>query len=373
MKILTSEDAEITLLKNGNETPFCHTEKTDIREKAPTLLGSLSNKTIRPEKGEKMYETAMFSITNDCLEKRSILRSGETKIPQVKAARDAFFNQKHYKLRGCEAANMFDGKDDTFYDAQSMYYLDDNRRICGGCLRVDFGEVIECDSVEIEFFSGDKITREVGAQTLPMIAEYSTDLSVWNVSEQVNIKPKCDYTSTVVAFTSHILYDVPGKKIVSSYPINNSIRYLRIEKPVDRIYAVRAIKDGKQIKLNKPFANNMQAHYRYKKILVDKWQEFVIPSYKSGSSIAVAIEGTHGEECVYCTAEFDGKVTGFPKRAPDYKANQWEHMVCGSDKNNTFFIEIPEGMEGKTVKIDALFSRWIKDDVVCNVYICEKH
>ena len=88
-----------------------------------------------------MYETAMFSITNDCLEKRSLLRSGETKIPQLKAARDAFFNQKHYKLRGCEAANMFDSKDDTFYDAQSMYYLDDNRRICGGCLRVDFGEV----------------------------------------------------------------------------------------------------------------------------------------------------------------------------------------------------------------------------------------
>ncbi|MBO5360621.1 MAG: hypothetical protein J6B25_07255 [Clostridia bacterium] len=373
VKILTSDETDITLLKGCEEKLFCHAEKTDIREKAPILLGTLDNKTVRPENGEKMYETAMFSITNDCLEARSIRRSGETNIPQVKAARDAFFGQNHYALRGCEAANMFDGNKDTFYDSQSMYYCDNDLRICGGCLRVDFGEIIDCDSVEIEFFSGDTITREVGAQTVPVLAEYSTDLSVWNVSETVRIEPKCDYTSTVIAFTSHILYDVPGKKIVSSYHVSGKLRYLRLEKPVDRIYAVRAIKDGEEIKLNKPFANNMQAHYRYRKILVDKWQEFIIPTYKSGSSIAVAVEGKHGEECVYCTAEFDGKTTGFPKRAPDYKANQWEHAVCGSDKNNTFFIEIPEGMEGKTVRIDALFSKWIKDDVVCNVYICERH
>ena len=68
-----------------------------------------------------------------------------------------------------------------------------------------------------------------------------------------------------------------------------------------------------------------------------------------------------------------GNLWGFPERAPDYKANQWEHCVCGSDKNNTFFLEIPEEMKGKKIKVYALFSNRRKADAVCNVYICDKH
>ena len=106
---------------------------------------------------------------------------------------------------------------------------------------------------------------------------------------------------------------------------------------------------------------------------MDKCNKFILPEYKSGSSIVVAVEGDHGEECVYCTAEFEGALCGFPRRAPDYKANQWEHCVCASGKNNTFFLELPDGLQGKEITVHALFTNRRKCDAVCNVYICEKH
>ncbi len=374
VKLLNTAGGTISLYNKGQISFFDNTESTDTREKAPLFIGSLDEEIIRPENGEKLYETAMFSISNDALEVQSIRRSGETAIPQVKAARDAFFSQKHYALRGCEAKNMFDGNPETFYDSQSKTYCDENLRICNGCLRVDFGEEYDCDSVEIEFFSGDHPTREVDVQKLPLVAEYSSDLENWKASNFVNTTiADNDYTAEIIKFTAHTLYNLHGKKICASYGINGKIRYLRIENPVDRIYAVRLIKDGKEIKLFSPSANNMQAHYRHKKTIVLKIGELLLPEYKTGSKLTVAVEGTHGKEGVYCVAEIDGVLYGFPERAPDYKANQWEHYVWSSDKNNTFFLPLPDGLVGKKIKVMALFSERKGSDTVCNTYICEKH
>ncbi|MBR6620484.1 MAG: hypothetical protein IKK85_09085 [Clostridia bacterium] len=374
VKVLKSNGGTAMLLSGNEQTEFCQLECIDIKENAPVFLGSLDNIEANPKNGEELYETAMFSITNDALETRSLRRSGETAIPEVKAARDAFFGQEYFKLRGCEAQNMFDGKEDTFFDSQSKTYCDNDLRINGGCLRVDFGEVVYCDSVEIEFFSGDYETREVKTQKVPLIAEYSTDLKNWNSSSFVDLSVKNnDFTAKVIKFTAHTLYDLHGKKVVSSYNINNRIRYLRIAEPVDRIYEMRLIKDGKALNIKNPFANNMQAHYRYKKTSFVKSNEITLPEYKKGSFIAVAVEGIHGNEGVYCTAEFEGNHTGFPRRAPDYKANQWEHMVCSSDKNNTFYFDLPDNLENKSIKINAIFSDRRKQEIECNVYLCEKH
>lgn len=373
VKILYCGDEDILLHKNGCDSFFMKGEKTDIREKAPLKLGTLTEKRKNPEDGEFLYETAMFEIDNDCLEKRSILRSGDTEIPEVRAAREAFFNQKLYKLRGLEAKNMFDGRPDTFYDSQSKTYCDENLRIDGGCLRVDFGEIYDCDNVEIEFFSADTPTREVETQTIPLKAEYSTDLKKWNITDDVAISEKEKYTEEIIRFTVHTTYPLEGRKMISAYPVNGSIRYLRIAKPVDRIYAVRLIKDGKEIKPDSPKANNMQAHYRYKKARCVKSGEFTLPCYDGLSRLTVAVNGIHGTEAVYCTAEIDGSLIGFPDRAPSYKANQWEHRVLDSDKNNTFYLDLPEGLQGKTVKIHAVFSSWKADECTCDVYLSPIH
>jgi len=374
VKILYCEGNDIMLRKNGIEAFFMKGEKTDIKEKAPVKLGSLETKEEKPSDGEFLYETAMFAINNDCLEKRSLLRSGETAIPEVKAARDAFFGQKYYKLRGLEAENMFDGKDDTFFDSQSKTYCDNDLRINGGCLRADFGKDFDCDSVEIEYFAADIPTREVEIQSVPMKAEYSTDLKNWKTSENVIISEKEKYTQEVIRFTVHTTYKLCGKKMVSSYTVNDKIRYLRIAKPTDRIYAVRLIKDGKEIALSSPKANNMQAHYRYRKTGAVHSGEFILPDYKGLPRLTVAVEGEHGTECVYCVAEINGRFFGFPERAPEYKANQWEHRVLDSDKNNTFFLKLPEGLSGEKVRIHAVFSnRWKSRNCTCNIYLSPEH
>ncbi len=373
IKLLYCDGQDILLHKNGKDSFFMRGEKTDTREKAPLRLGTLTEERRHPEDGEFLYETAMLAISNDCLEKRSLERSGETKIPEVKAARDAFFNQKLYKLRGLEAKNMFDGKPDTFFDSQSKTYCDENLRIDGGCLRVDFGDVYDCDSVEIEFFSADSPTREVEIQSVPLKAEYSSELRKWHTTDDVKTAVKENYTEEVIRFTVHTTYKLEGRKMISSYPIDGSIRYLRIAKPVDRIYSVRLIKDGREIVTKNPRASNMQAHYRYKKTRCDMTGEFTLPCYDGLSRLCVAINGTHGTEDVYCVAEIDGKPVGFPDRAPSYKANQWEHRVTDCDKNNTFYLDLPQGLEGKKIKIHALFSSWNAHKCTCDVYLAPIH
>lgn len=374
IKILYCEGGDIFLHKNGEDTFFMKGEKTDIKEKAPLKLGTLEKRAFAPEDGEFLYESAMYAITNDCLEKRSILRSGGTGIPEVKKARDAFFNQKLYKLRGLEGENMFDGRDDTFFDSQSKNYCDNNLRINDGCLRVDFGEDICCDSVEIEFFSASAPTRELEIQKVPVNAEYSSDLRSWKMSEEVSLTKKEDYTAEIVRFTVHTTYKHQGKKLISSYKINDKIRYLRIASPVDRIYAVRLIKDGREVKVNPVAANNMQAHYRYKKTKSVKSGEFILPDYSCLPRICVAVNGVHGTEGVYVVAEIDGRLSGFPERAPEYKANPWEHRVVDSDKNNTFYMTLPENLSGKKIKLHAVFSDERKArECRCDVYLIAEH
>lgn len=374
IKVLYSEGEDLMLIKNGAESFFKKGEKTDISERAPLYLGQLNDRRDTEENGEFLYETAMYAITNDCLEKRSLIRSGETRIPEVKNARDAFFNQKLYRLRGLEAENMFDGNDETFYDSQSKTYCDNDLRIKGGCLRVDFGEALDCDSVEIEFFSSATPTREVEIQSVPLYAEFSEDLREWKRTGKVSITEKEDYTAEIIRFTVHTTYPLEGKKLISSYNINGRIRYLRIPKPVDRIYHIRLIKDGNVLPLKSPTASNMQAHYRYKKTRAVHTGEFTLPDYHRLPRLAAAVEGIHGAESVYLVLETENGFSGFTERAPEYKANQWEHAVVDSDKNNTFFFPLPEGLEGKTVKVHAVFSDRNKaGNCKVNIYLTPKH
>lgn len=92
----------------------------------------------------------MFAQDHDSLEARSLRRSGETNIPEVKAARDAFFAQKTYRLRGPEGRFAFDRDENTYFDGISKTFFD-GLRFEEGCLRVDFGAEYDADYVSFEF------------------------------------------------------------------------------------------------------------------------------------------------------------------------------------------------------------------------------
>ncbi len=378
VKVLTCKNDDIYLFYKGECSLFRKAEDTDRIEKAPVYLGELTERAEHPENAELLYETAQFAVTNDALEARSLARAGSTAIPEVQACRDAFFAQETYNLRGCEAKNMFDGSYDTFFDSQSKTYCD-GFRVNGGCLRIDAGEPVDADSVEIEFFSADTITTEVAAQNIPVRAEISSDLSVWNASDTVELSTvNDDLTVRVVKFKVHTIYPLKGKLIKAVYPVQGAFRYLRLPEPPDRIYAVRFMKNGENITPAGVRANNLQSPYTKNRIFLTKSAEITLPEYREGSRLAIAVIGYHGDEGAYCVAEIDGELVGCPSRAPDYKANVWEHIVTRDCRRNyTYFLPLKNGMAGKKIMLTVLFNGDYTDvdegEPVCKVYLCDKH
>ncbi|MCQ2462292.1 MAG: hypothetical protein MJ177_02665 [Clostridia bacterium] len=373
VKIVKADGGAVEKLTKGKKTFFMNAEKTDIKQKEPVYLGMLDTTEHFPENGEELYEAAVVAADNDALEARTLRRSGDTKIKEVKAARDAFFKQETYILRGCEAKNMFDGNESTFFDAQSGNYRGEDLREKGGCLRIDFGEEINADSLEIEFFSADKNTREVNIQNIPVRAEYSCSYGGWKAGGAVKTVCEREYAARIVRFTVHTVYELPGRKITVSYPLNDTLRFVRIACPMDRIYAVRLIKNGKDVTPAKPHANNMQAHYSKKRVEVEKHGTFTLPEYKTGSYLAVALDGEHGNELAFCGVKIDGKLYGCPERAPDYKANMWEHRVMDCEKYLTYFYPLPDGLAGREITPYAVFADDDRCDFDCRVYLCQKH
>ena len=374
VKYLASDGGHIGMLRNGEYIPFGALRRMDIQEKPPVFLGSLNDVVIDPEDGEAVYEAAVFPVNNDSLEARAVLRSGKSNIPEVNAAREAFFGQKHYKLRGCEARAMFDGDPDTFFDGQSLVYQYNNLRIDGGCLRVDCGKILDADTVEIEFFAVNKETPEIKSALIPEAIDCSADFTGWRNVKRSSLDTAVDSkTVEIIVQGKHTTYPAEGKVLRAVFPVNAKMRYFRLPCPPERIYAVRVKKDGRAYDLKDARGNNMQAPYSKKRAAVMKTGSMIIPEHKPGSYLAVAIEGVHGAEGVYCASEIDGENVGFPRRAPDYKANVWEHRVMSSDKNNTFFMTLPEGSEGRTVTIKALFADKNCADITCNVWLCEEH
>ena len=374
VKLLKTAGGAVELLRGSERSHFMDAGPVDILEQPPQYLGELDKVEHHPANGEFLYETAVFPINNDSLESRVRQRSGETAIPEVQAARDAFFGQRTYQLRGCEASAMFDGKDDTFFDGQSRCYCDQDLRIDGGCLRVDLGREVEADAVEIVFFAADTPTREVPPQKITLTGDVSTDLAHWTVVHldemdtwQENVR------ISVPRFSKHTIYETDGRLLRVSYPVNGTLRYFRLAEPMDRIYHFRVLKDGKPLDIQNAHGNNMQAPYSRRITRSMKRGTLQLPEDCQDAFLAVAVEGEHGDEGVYCCACLDGKYLATNKRAPDYKANIWEHRVCQASAYTTHYIPLPADAAGKQVEVFVSFSGWNGEEIPCRVYLCRNH
>lgn len=375
VKLLKTAGGAVELLRGSERSHFMDAGPVDILEQPPRYLGELDKVEHHPANGEFLYETAVFPINNDSLESRVRQRSGETAIPEVQAARDAFFGQRTYQLRGCEASAMFDGREDTFFDGQSRCYCDQDLRIDGGCLRVDLGREVEADAVEIVFFAADTPTREVPPQKITLTGDVSTDLAHWTVVHlgemdiwQENVR------ISVPRFSKHTIYETDGRLLRVSYPVNGPMRYFRLAEPMDRIYHFRVLKDGKPLDIANAHGNNMQAHYFKRPTCVLKSGVVHLPEDCQDAFLAVAVEGSHGDEGVYCCACLDGKYLAPNKRAPDFKANIWEHRVCPASSYTTHYIPLPADAAGKQVELFASFNQWWEaEKIPCRVYLCRNH
>ncbi len=374
IKTVFSAGGEIALLTADGTVPYGTAEPADNREFAPVYLGTAAEDPGMMYRGEQLYEAAQFGIDNDSLETRERRRAGETAVPEVQAARDAFFAQKTYLARGCDGDFAFDGKPDTFFDGQSKTYCG-GIRIDGGCLRVDLGGIVEADTVEIVCFETEKATDEVRRQSYPETGSVSSDLFRWTETGTAE-KSVLDarFVTPVVRFSVHDIYPLEGKLVSVRYPLRDTeLRYFRLPCPMDRIYAIRARKGDREVELPAPHVNNLQAMYGRKTVCQVRTLSIELPELKGGEYLSAAIEGKHWEEGVYCVAELNGRLLAFPDRATAYRSNIWEHKVMSNKENYTYYLPLAPEMSGQALTVFTLHCYPENRDVRCDVYLCPGH
>lgn len=285
-------------------------------------LGDLQPVTT-PDDAQPLYEATVFAADNNALEVRSLIRSGDTKIPQVQAARDAFFNQAAFIERGIWDRNLFDGNIETAFWPSFRYNSD--IRIDRGCFRLDMGEAMEVDQIILkvpDVFSLQPLLVDEGNY-----AEVSEDLVHWRR----------------ITFLA-------GKESV--IPVNGRMRYLRINPYPTRIAEVEAIHNGKplarsQWRASNMFAGSLQPQKTWK-------AEFMLDEIPAGSYLCIALNGEHGEEGAYAAAKIDGKYFGCPDRAVSYISNPWETRNARRSSNYTYYLPLTKEMVNKKIEVYAM-------------------
>ncbi len=336
----------------------------------PRCLGLLKLSDM-PENIEQLYEATCFAADTDSLEAQSLKRSGETNVPAVKAARDAFFNQETYVFRGTEHAAMFDGNPDTFYDAESIYM---GIRLDGGCLRADFGKEYDISRIEIESFVINEPWNQVREAQFTPVATVSSDLVKWSDAPLSGVATTADkWTIPVVMASVHNITYHDGKKQTATYTVNGKARYFRLPCPMDRIFSFTAYDmDGNKIDLSAAHANNTLAPFDKVSFTESRTLTVAFPEdYADGAYLAIGTDGIHGEEGVYCAIEVDGKVVGATDRACSFPVNNWEYKVATPEVGFTYYFPLTDDMKGKEVKLIALFKE--PCDVVTRAWVCDSN
>ncbi|UCE41341.1 MAG: hypothetical protein JSV17_18235 [Candidatus Aminicenantes bacterium] len=289
-------------------------------------LGDLEACEI-PENVKALYEATCFAADNNALEVRSLLRSGPTKIPQVRKARDAFFNQEVFVERGVWDKNLFDKDLDTSFYVNTRFGRE--LRINGGALRIDFGELIDIDRLVIyvkdeqslQPFKRDEIVR----------TEVSADLNEWKR-----------------------IFMLAGKSMEMDLSGAGPIRFVRLAGCPTQIFEIEGFRNGRRLDSSKWRASNLLSPYgRFRAHYA--WSfSFVLDEIPAGGYLAIPISGIHGKEGAYAAAKIGGKLVGAPDRAVSFPSNTWEYYAREYDRNYTYYIPLDKDMIGKPVEIFVL-------------------
>ncbi|MBA7587203.1 hypothetical protein ES708_29221 [subsurface metagenome] len=261
---------------------------------------------------------SVYAADNNALEVRSLQRSGETSIPEVKAARDAFFNQKLFVDMGIRDRNLFDGDLTTGFWPTKRYKTD------RGCLRLDLGEIQQVDELLItvpDVFSLLPMKPDEGNYV-----EISTDLNSWE----------------------RLTYLAGIKMCIN---IGKPVRYLRFRYFPQQITEIEGITSGNKLDRTEWRASNLFAYPTNKKAQKAWKSTIVLDEVPTGSYLCIAINGKHGREGAYAAAKIDGELIGAPDRAPSHLCNPWESFNARRDKNYTYYIPVKEEYKGKKIEL----------------------
>ena len=319
IKTIEIEGKNIPELKQGKAISIQFNEKKR-KEPYHRKIAAMQPAEI-PADALSLYEATVFAADNNAMEVRSLFRSGETNIPQVKAARDAFFNQPAFINRGVWDKQLFDG------DMRTGFWPSRRRgdiRIQGGCFRLDLGESLPIDSILF------KVNNEYELQPFLIdegnFAHISSDLKAWKS------------ISFLAGTTMRI-------------PVGQTMRYLKMSPFPDAIAEIEVYSKGKKISAEKFRASNLFADADKMKCAGAWSADFRLDEIPSNTYLVVAINGEHGVEGAYAALKVDDEYLGAPSRAVSYPANPWENVTAKASSNYTYFFPLTEEMKGK--KIDA--------------------
>jgi hypothetical protein len=279
-----------------------------------------------PEDSEALYEATCFAGDNNALEIREWLRSGPSKIPQVRNAREAFFGQEIFRARGLWDRGMFDGDEETFFKARPE--IEKN-----GLLRVDFGEPVRIDTLVLRAAKGFEATpgRAKG--------EFSADLKSW----------------TRFALSS------TGCETIGDLPTDRPLRYLRLSGFPEGISEIEGFYGGQPLDRSAWRASNLFRRYADHPAVAAWSASFTLEEAAKGSYLAVAVNGRHGVEGAYAALRIGDAYVGSPRRAISYPSNVWEWYVRTTDSHYTYYFPVPPEWVDREIEAVVLALR--TDDV----------
>lgn len=275
-----------------------------------------------PGEAEALYEATVFAADNNALELRALKRSGATKIPQVKAAREAFFHQAVFLERGISDRNLFDGNMTTGFWPSHKYSI--NQKVKRGCFRLDFGAETAIDTLII------RVPDEYSLQPLlndeGNYAYFSNDLKTWK----------------------RVTYLADKEMKIA---VHGSYRFMKLETYPDRIVEIEGYAGGRSLDRTVWRASNLFSRARDMKP-VKAWTASVrVDQMQPGGYFCVAVNGVHGVEGAYAAMKTGDRYYGAPDRAAAYPSNTWEYVNARRDKNYTYYIPLRPEMVGKECDI----------------------
>ncbi|MHA1680583.1 MAG: discoidin domain-containing protein, partial [Promethearchaeota archaeon] len=337
-----------------------------LKEESHRRLASLEPVDL-PDDIKAMYEAVAFAADNSCLEARCMKNNGNTNIPQVKACREAFFNQPILRARGCWDRYAFDGDDSTIWNL---------KRDTWNCLRVDFGSVQEFDRILL-VASGQSLDA-------PIKAYVSVDLKSWHIISEIKIHevPDVDCQDLHERFPRNLderfkgeprVPAPPGKpKRVEFMTGNAPARYFIMEGTPDDVFEINAMVGGAWRTPEEReswhgtfmFENSKDIEF------CQAWSTTItLNELPAGSKLCVACEGRHDAEGVYAVLRVNGSLVGAPERAPAYMGHPWEHLIQNSQENYTYYFPIKEAWLNQPIEVICFGTEYYNGDCHPDVWV----
>ncbi|MGD8453898.1 MAG: hypothetical protein PVJ57_18945 [Phycisphaerae bacterium] len=296
-----------------------------LRQPWHRQLGTLTLTDV-PDDAEALFEATCFAADSNALEVRCMARSGPSRIPQVEAARAAFFEQKMFINRGIWDRNLFDGDLNTQFAA----------RLADRVLRVDFGELLHADRVVLRMRDRESanLAPELHAFADDAVAEVSPDLRTWTA-----LAPAWKGVGTIAEL---------------KMPADQPFRYLRINGAPRRIAEIEAYCDGVALPRTTWRASNLLPAYAARPAVAAWSLSFVADEIPRNTVLTVPIRGQHGDERAYAALRVDDRLIGAPDRAVSYPSNTWEYKNVSSDSNYTYYFPLSPALAGRTIEVIVL-------------------